>query len=315
MQIAVLDLGSTTFHLQHFAVDGDGRFHTALDEKRSTCLGAKVFADGFIGAASWLDSLRAVAELLELSRSARTDQRAIVATSAIRSASNGPELMREIERRHHLPVRLLAPEDEAGLAYLGHSTSPVVGGRRVAIVDLGGGSVEIAVGEGMRCLYVASLPLGALRLRRPAHEAFDAEQARALRQVVRAGMADSLRAVRELSPELVVFGSGSARAARRLLLRGACNPGKTGPIETAAFSCQLENLLGASAPQLMALGVEPTRADSVLVSATIMVQMLSSLDVVGAVVSDKGLRDGVALELYRERAALPRAIRARVAFA
>jgi len=315
MQIAVVDLGSTTFHLQHIAVDGDGHFHTVLDDKRSTCLGTQMFADGFVGGASWAQSLRAVAELLELSRSVRTDQRVIVATSAIRSASNGPELVREIERRHHVQVRVLAPEDEARLAYLGHSTSPVVGGRRVAVVDLGGGSVEIAVGEGTRCLYVASLPMGALRMRRSTDETFDADQARALRQFVRAAMADTLHAVRELGPEIVVFGSGSARAARKLLMRSASNPGKTGPIETAAFSGELDALLGASAQRLMALEVERARADTVLVSATIMVQMLSSLDVSGAVVSDKGLRDGVALESYRERISKQRDRNDRAVFA
>jgi exopolyphosphatase/pppGpp-phosphohydrolase len=55
------------------------------------------------------------------------------------------------------------------------------------------------------------------------------------------------------------------------------------------------------------LGVEPGRAATVLVAAAIMIAMLGLLQVDTAMVSDKGLRDGVALELYRECVAKPRA--------
>ncbi|HKP62424.1 MAG TPA: hypothetical protein VJV78_37075, partial [Polyangiales bacterium] len=165
MEIAVLDLGSTTFHLQHIRVDAQERFSTSLDLKRSLCLGRQVFARGFIDWSAWAECLNAVWELLEASNAAKPDHRVVVATSAIRSASNGGDLVRELERTHRTSIRMLTPEEEARLAYLGQSTSDVVGGRRVAAVDLGGGSVEIAVGEGTRCIHALSLPVGAIRVR------------------------------------------------------------------------------------------------------------------------------------------------------
>jgi exopolyphosphatase/guanosine-5'-triphosphate,3'-diphosphate pyrophosphatase len=310
MEIAVLDLGSTTFHLQHICIDAESRFSTTLDEKRSICLGAQVFAHGFVDRQSWLTSLNAVWELLEASRARKPDHVLLVATSAIRSASNGAALVSEIERRQGIGVRVLAPEQEARLAYLGQSTSPVVSGRRVAAIDLGGGSVEVAVGEGARCIHAASLPIGAVRMKATdgAETArdFGAEEARQLCAIVRARSGDALRKVKDLSPEIVVFGSGSARAARKLLMRHSSLAGKVGPIETAAFRSLLEHLLGLPASALIPMGVEPARASTVLVAATIMVQLLELLDVDAAYVSDKGLRDGVALELYRElRAAGP----------
>ncbi len=53
MELAVLDLGSTTFHLQHIRVAEDGTFSTALDHKRTICLGTQVFADGYLNDRSW----------------------------------------------------------------------------------------------------------------------------------------------------------------------------------------------------------------------------------------------------------------------
>ncbi|HEX7481580.1 MAG TPA: hypothetical protein VF331_27495, partial [Polyangiales bacterium] len=261
----------------------------------------RVFIDGFIDRRSWLESLDAVWELMCASRDARPGYTSVVATSAIRAASNGPALVREIERRHLVKVRILDPNDEARLAYLGQSTTPLVGGRRVAVVDLGGGSVEIAVGEGTRCIHAASLPIGAVRMRAQARAAaFDRQAASALALHVREQLDGALSVVRELKPEVIVFGSGSARAARKLLMRGTAHPGKTGPIVLGDLRCGLDELIGLSSDELITLGVEAPRADTVLVSATIMIQILDALGAIHAHVSDRGLRDGVALELYRQ---------------
>lgn len=302
MDIAVLNLGSTTFHLQHIRVDASGRFSNGLDVKRSLCLGTQVFADGYLDRRSWLASLNAVSELLRASGEHKPDRCAIVATSAIRSASNGPALIREIERLNGIEIQLLSPQDEARLAYLGQSTSALVGERRVAAVDLGGGSVELAVGEGARCLQTASLPLGALRMPVETAQGFGADQARAIAKLIQEQLRPTLSAVRKLQPELVVFGSGSARAVRKLLARSWPAPGKTGWIETSALEEALFAHLGYSEQELIALGVDPARAPSVRVAAIIMQQILELLEVEAAYVSDKGLRDGVALELYQRLA-------------
>ncbi len=307
MEIAVLDLGSTTFHLQHLRVDEAQRFTATLDTKRTPLLGARVFVDGFIDRRGWLESLEAVWELLCASRDCRPDHTCVVATSAIRSASNGIALVREIERRHLVKVRVLEPQEEAQLAYLGQTTSAAVGGRRVAVVDLGGGSVELAVGEGTRCIHAASLPIGAVRMRAQASElAFGRQAASLLALRLREPLVPALAAVRELSPDVVVFCSGSARAARKLLMRHTDQPGKTGPVELSALRYQLEEHLGLADSELIGLGVEPLRANTVLVAATIIVQILDLLGVTDAYVSDKGLRDGVALEHYRHQLARAR---------
>lgn len=310
MEIAVLDLGSTTFHLQHVRIEAGDRFETTLDTKRTPVLGAQVFADGFIDRRSWLESLEAVRELVTASQACRPDRLVVVATSAIRSADNGRELVREMERRHDLSVRILDPLDEARLAYLGHTTSAVIGGRRVAVIDLGGGSVEVALGEGTRCIETISLPIGAVRMRARAHAAaFTKEQARAVEAHVRAQLAPVASKVFARTPEITAFGSGSARAARKLLLRDSALPGKTGPVTALELRASLQRHIGMRSEQLIELGVEPARAESVLVAATVMVQLLDTLGVAEAYVSDKGLRDGVVLETYRHAMSRQRELR------
>lgn len=306
MDIAVLDLGSTTFHLQHLRMDASGSSSTTLDVKRSLCLGSQVFADGYLDRRSWLESLDAVWSLLTSSDEHKPSQRVIVATSAIRSASNGVDLIHEIERRHGVHVRILSPQEEARYAYLGQANCALAAGRRLAAVDLGGGSVEIAVGEGSYVMHAASLPVGALRMRAGSDlGAYGAHEARAIARRVHEQIAEPVGRIRQLAPELVVFGSGSARAARKLLLRESSVPGKVGPLIVSEFRAALEQHLGHSSADLIALGVDPARASSVLVAATIMLQVLELLEVDHAHVSDRGLRDGLAHELFQSAQAKP----------
>jgi exopolyphosphatase/guanosine-5'-triphosphate,3'-diphosphate pyrophosphatase len=293
MELAVLDLGSTTFHLQHFHVAGSGGLTSTLDLKDCTSLGAKVFPSGYIDAQTRAHALAVVDQLLSASNHRGFTQRAIVATSAIRSARNGRSLTRAIEARHDCPVAILEPHEEARLAYLGQLGSPEVVGKRFAMVDLGGGSVELSVGRDQQPLFTDRLPLGASRMRVAAADSCD--RSALLREQLR----EPLRALARFDPELVVFGSGSARAARKLLLRASARPGKTGPINRDEFRSQLLALADHPPAQLVALGVEPARASTVLTAAAIMLQILELLGVQQAFVSDRGLRHGVASELLR----------------
>ena len=300
MELAVLDLGSTTFHLQHFQVEANGRLTSCLDLKECTSLGAQVFADGFIDAQSRAVALQAVDALLNASNQRGFTHRAIVATSAIRSAKNGRALAREIEARHDSQVKILEPSEEARLAYLGQLGCAELMGKRFAMVDLGGGSVELSVGRDQQVLFTESLPLGAVRMRVATAAQGGMHQAALLGQLLQEQLAEPLRAVQSLDPELIVFGSGSARAARKLLMRESAQPGKTGPIETASWRSELGALYPRTPNELIALGVESARATTVLTSATIMLQILELLGAETALVSGCGLRDGVASEMWRK---------------
>jgi len=297
MELAVLDLGSTTFHLQHFQADAQGGLKSCLDLKICTSLGAQVFADGYIDARSRAVALEAASELLQASNRRGFTQRTIVATSAMRTAQNGRALAREIAARHDCQVTILEPREEARLAYVGQLGFAGLAGKRFAMVDLGGGSVELSVGRDDQIALTESLPLGAVRMR--VASTSQGGQLHDLGAWLREQLTEPVRAIRQLQPELIVFGSGSARAARKLLLRNDVLPGKVGPIVTADFRRELTALDRHTPEQLIALGVEPARSNTVLTSAAIMLQILELLGVSEAVVSDRGLRDGVASELWR----------------
>jgi exopolyphosphatase/pppGpp-phosphohydrolase len=102
-----------------------------------------------------------------------------------------------------------------------------------------------------------------------------------------------LSQVRALAPELVVFASGTARTARQQLLADTATPGKVGAINVAS----MRHAIGQAC--VMRGDSERCVDDTVLVAGSIMLAVMEMLDADRAIVSDKGLRDGVALDVYR----------------
>src|SRR6185369_15807354 len=90
-----------------------------------------------------------------------------VATSAVREARNRDQFIKRAREECGLEVAILPGREEARLCYIGALSGPAAAEPgRVAQFDLGGGSLEIAVGEGDRILHTASTRVGALRLAR-----------------------------------------------------------------------------------------------------------------------------------------------------
>jgi exopolyphosphatase/guanosine-5'-triphosphate,3'-diphosphate pyrophosphatase len=297
MNINVLDMGSTSFHAQAFEVDDNGAFRTRFSDRRALHLGGEVYRTGRIGEASWERAVATVGELLNATCAGRKDITIAVATSVLRDAANGLAFRVELWNRYRLGVQLLTPEHEARFTYLGATTTPQVGGRRVAVIDLGGGSLEVAVGEGTRCLLAGSVPLGVMSLRQRVDRASrsGASDLGRVHELVEELGRDLFAQARALSPEVVVFASGTARRSREQLQLSTGAPGRVGEIECDALRHAVSE----------ATRVEARFTDGdgdPLLAGAIMLASMELLRTERAVVSSKGLRDGVALDVYRQAA-------------
>jgi exopolyphosphatase / guanosine-5'-triphosphate,3'-diphosphate pyrophosphatase len=279
----VLDLGSNTFHILRAAVGPGGAVQRRWSDKRLVRLGAGALATGWIDDAAWQRALCAVDELLDgAQRSGCTPPAAItaVATSVLREAGNGSALLGELARRFGLQARLLPPAEEARLAYLGARADGHAIDRAV-VLDLGGGSLQIAVGDRRQLLRVDSLPLGVLRLRGTDVAAH-----------VRAVAGPALAAVAALRPDDVVFAAGTARLLGRL-------GGESGRL-TRARAADLARLLATLDPgALLELGVPPGRLDTVGPGAVAVAEVMALLGASSARIAGGGLREGLVVEMAR----------------
>jgi exopolyphosphatase/guanosine-5'-triphosphate,3'-diphosphate pyrophosphatase len=149
-----------------------------FNEKVLAGLGAKLSETGAIAKSAADKALRALRRFKLLVDHIDTQRTHLLATAAVREASNGPDFVRRVKALG-LPCRVLSPEEEANLAGLGVlSAIPWATG---VVGDLGGGSLElVAVGDG-RTSSPISLPLGVLRAGR---------DIKAMRKAIRKAVSD-----------------------------------------------------------------------------------------------------------------------------
>jgi exopolyphosphatase/guanosine-5'-triphosphate,3'-diphosphate pyrophosphatase len=295
MRLAVLDLGSSSFHLAIFAASSDTVLAPRRELREPVRL-ATAIRDGHIDGAGFARALEAVERLL----SALDSECPVVAvaTSAIREARNGDAFCAEVQRRHGIAIDVLSGEAEARLTYLGARLFAGPGGR-LAVVDLGGGSLEMATGPGPESDLAHSMPLGVLRLRdvhvRP-ERYLDPHTRERIAATVRFATAESARAIWNRRPDRLVFTSGTARAlgalADELSLR---DPG-CGEIG-ADLLARLVQVLAQFRP--VELGVDESRSDTIAIGAVVLHTIMEVLGFHRALISPLALREGVAIRALR----------------
>lgn len=147
MSCACVDIGSNTTRLL-LAECTDGSLRELMTQRVFTRIGKSIRRDGAIPADKLEETTGVVERQVRHARELGAERIAIVATAAVRQARNGTDLTDAIHTATGLPTRVLSEEEEARLAFLGASRTlgmPVDG--NLAVVDVGGGSTEIAIGS------------------------------------------------------------------------------------------------------------------------------------------------------------------------
>jgi exopolyphosphatase/guanosine-5'-triphosphate,3'-diphosphate pyrophosphatase len=125
----------------------DARLREVLTQREFTRIGRSMGRNSEIPPAKVRETAEVVARQAEVASHIGAGEIRVVATAAIRGAPNREELIRAVEARSGLPVRILPDSEEARLSFVGATATlgaPVEG--RVVVVDVGGGSTEIAAG-------------------------------------------------------------------------------------------------------------------------------------------------------------------------
>jgi len=166
MRLGVLEVGSNTVHLQVVDAHPGGRPSPATNQKVELRLHEYLNKLGEI-TAEGVDLLEsAIADAIAHAHEFKTDEILAFATSAIRDAVNGKEILAEINRKFEIDLQVLSGEDEAGMTFLAVRRWLGWSSGRLLVLDIGGGSLEIAIGDDESAESTISLPLGASRLTR-----------------------------------------------------------------------------------------------------------------------------------------------------
>ena len=163
MRAAVIGIGSNSVRSLLADVSG-ADFQRLWRDREGTRLFAGLDGTGNLNRDAMDKTVSAVRRMASEVRQKGAEELAIFATSAARDAANGQEFMEEVKREAGVPLRIISGEEEAELSFLGASAA--LSADRCGMIDIGGGSTEIAIGTraGIECAF--SCQMGAVRLYR-----------------------------------------------------------------------------------------------------------------------------------------------------
>lgn len=219
MRLGVLDVGSNTVHLLAVDAHRGARPLPAHSHKTELRLAELLDADGAIGIDGVERLVATIAEALQAAEDKGCETVLPFATSAVREATNADQVLARVKRETGVDLQVLSGDEEARLTFLAARRWFGWSAGKLLVLDIGGGSLEIAYGIDEEPDAVVSLPLGAGRLTAAwlPGDPPDPEAVRALRRHVRARIA---RTVGEFTrfgePDHVVATSKTFRQLARI---------------------------------------------------------------------------------------------------
>jgi len=314
--LAAIDIGTNSFHMVvarvgeigNGADTGGPSFEVIEREKEMVRLGSSSGDMKRLEPEAIDRGVEALKRLARIAAIHGADVHA-VATSAVREAENAKEFIDRALDEAGIEVEVIAGVEEARLIHLGVLQAVPVFDRRLVLIDIGGGSTEILVGEQGETLAAGSLKLGAIRLSRRFFRS-DRNHPSAVescRRHVRSVLAPMVRDVEALGFDVAIASSGTAETVAALVhaQRGGAPLRTYNNFEmTAAEISEVVSKLIAcdSVEDRRRLpGMDPSRADIILGGALVLEQSVLELGIPAVIISDYALREGVLLDALSRR--------------
>lgn len=301
MRVAVADIGTNSCHL--LIAEAQGSSYRILDSlKERTRLG-ECLEDGRLTLEGERRLCEALSQFQVRAQSEGVSDVRAYATSAMRQASNGPEVAARVQLQTGIYPAIISGEREGQLTYLGAAHSVEFGADNL-LLDLGGGSLELARGGPQRADKVVSLPLGSvtMHLSHLKKEPPQARAIKALQEAVRRAI-EPYRDSFGVRSHTQVFGSSGTFEAVGVAIaqrqgQTHVHEGNLGgfSFEVTALSALLAELQKLTVAQRIRAGIDPRRADIIVAGVAILDAALRALGAERASVSTGALREGMLVE-------------------
>ena len=301
-RIAALDLGSNSFHLLVADVGADGTITPVLRHKEMLRLGDTVARTGGIGERSD-EVIASLRRRKAMADSASAAQIVTCATAALRDADDREELLARISAEAGLTVRVITGEEEARLIFEAVRASLVLEPGPALCLDLGGGSLEINVGDVSGLWWSRSVGLGVARLTALAVEEDPPSKrdVKRLREAIAAELDPLLDEVTALEPKMLVGTSGTLcdLAAIAVFQRTGTLPTSLNQVGVTREELEeVHTRLAAmtTAERREVVGLEPRRAEVVVAGSTFALTAMDAFGLTTLTVGDWALREGMLLD-------------------
>jgi exopolyphosphatase/guanosine-5'-triphosphate,3'-diphosphate pyrophosphatase len=298
MRLGVLDVGSNTVHLQVVDTSPGARPNPTFNYKEELRLTQYINEDNLVSDEG-IEKLRsAIKRAIKQSASVQTQELLPFATSALREASNGEKIISSINKDFHIDLQVLTGEEEAKLTFLAARRWFGWSSGRLLVIDIGGGSLEMAAGVDESPEVATSLPLGAGRLTKDflKGDPYTDKSLRALRDHIENKLEQILPSlVKHQESDRAIATSKTLRTLARLAGDWFDGTGKNITVEAIRkISAKLSEMDENTRAKLP--GVSENRASQIVAGSLVAESVMRNLDIKELEICPWALREGVVLK-------------------
>ena len=298
MRLGVLDVGSNTVHLQVVDTHPGARPNAAFNYKEELRLTQYLTEEHKISDEGVTNLRNCIQNAIAQSQNAKTQELLPFATSALREAKNGDEIIKNINKDFQIDLQVLSGEEEAKLTFLAARRWFGWSSGRLLVVDIGGGSLEMAVGVDESPEVAVSLPLGAARLTKDflKGDPYSDKSVRNLRDHIENKLEQILPTlVKHQESDRAIATSKTLRTLARLCVDWFDGNGNNISIEAIRkISNKLADMDISERAKLP--GVSENRASQIVAGAFVAESVMRNLDLKSLEVCPWALREGVVLK-------------------
>lgn len=309
-RLAAIDIGTNSIRCIVVEVDQQGRYMVLDDEKATVRLGENLAASGAISPAAFARAVDAMSRIRKLIDGLKVTEVEVVATSAVRSASNGGELVSVLSSELGREIRVISGDEEAELVARSVRHNFDMSGKRYMIIDIGGGSVEIMNAVANHVESCFSLELGAVRMTDrfissdPVKETELDKLKRHVRSELKAAFGDNRPSVQTF------IGSGGTITTLASMVMNMRKQAYSTSHGYEVLRSEVVHLLAMLVRKdIKALrsvpGLNPDRADIIIAGLVVIDELMRYFGANMMLVNERGIREGLIISCMKRLQLLP----------
>ena len=307
-RLALIDMGTNTFHLLITEVDENGNRTDFVKTKLPVRLGQGGISKGAIAPEAYERALKTLKDFRQQIDEYGVETVRAMATSMVRNASNGEDFIKDIYKQTDIQVEIIDGAREAELIYYGVRSAGVLDEQTSLIMDIGGGSVEFILCSNREIFWKQSFEVGAQRLMDQFYtqDPIPAEQIEAERQYLAEKLQPLTEAVKRYKPVRLVGASGTFDTLCDIdaLRRGDNSRQLAQPaastLEIADYYRIHQDLLHKTHDERLAIpGMLEMRVDMIVLASIIVDFVLETYDLQEIRVSAYALKEGILQETFQ----------------
>ena len=304
VRISAIDIGSNSIRQTIADVSPTGVIRVVDEMKAAPRLGAGLYKRGSLNEIAVQNALSTLARMATLAAQLGVERTEVVATSAVRDASNGEQFLKLVRAETGLSVRILRGDDEARLSFRSALAHFDLGVGRAVVMDIGGGSLELALSADGLVERLISLPFGAIRMTEQYVGAKAKKKGmRKLRKNVRRELKRTVAARHWHAARIICSGGTFTSLAAIYLARTGIENAKT-VHGTVIPRVELEHIVDMLYNMTLeerqkVPGLSAARADIIVGGLAVAAEVAARVEAKELVISAYGIREGILLESAR----------------